>query len=148
MQIHEVKSKTKLKKKKVVGRGGKRGKTSGRGTKGQKARAGHSIRPAIRDAIKKLPKRRGEGVSRNQWKTEADKSVVLNIGLLSATFASGERVTPKTLLEKALIKKNGNKIPPIKILAHGELDKKLDIRGCAFSEGAKTAIEKLGGSVK
>jgi len=148
MQIHEVKPKTPLKKKKVVGRGGKRGKTSGRGTKGQKARAGHSIRPAMRDIIKKLPKRRGEGVSRNQWKTEADKSVVLNIGILSDVFASGDRVTPKALLEKALIKKSGNRIPPVKILANGELDKKLDLRGCAYSEGAKTAIEKLGGTVK
>jgi ribosomal protein L19E len=47
---------------KRVGRGGGRGKTSGRGTKGQKARAGHRIMPAIREQLKKLPKMRGRGV--------------------------------------------------------------------------------------
>ncbi len=148
MQAHELKPKTKLKAKKLVGRGGKRGKTSGRGTKGQKARAGHSIRPAMRDIIKKLPKKRGEGVSRNQFKTEATNEAVINIGVLSLVFASGDRVTPKVLLEKALIEKKGNRIPTVKILAKGELDKKLDIRGCAISETAKAAIEKLGGTVK
>ena len=148
MQIHELKTKTKRKGKKVVGRGGKRGKTAGRGTKGQNARAGHSIRPAMRDIIKKLPKRRGEGVSRNQFKTEADHSVVLNISVLSAVFKNGERVTPKILLEKGLVEKKGNKIPPIKILAHGELDKKIDVRGCDFSMTAKVAIEKIGGTIQ
>ena len=145
MQIHELKPRTKRKVSKVVGRGGK---TSGKGTKGQNARAGHRIRPAMRDIIKKLPKLRGTGVSRNQFKTEADFSVVLNISVLSAIFANGDRVTPKILLEKGLIEKNGNKMPPVKILAHGELDKKIDLRGCAFSKTAQAAIEKLGGTVK
>ncbi len=148
MQIHELKTKTQRKGKKVVGRGGKRGKTAGRGTKGQNARAGHKKRPAMRDIIKKLPKLRGEGVSRNQFKTEADHSVVLNISVLSTAFLNGDRVTPKILLEKGLVEKKGNKIPLIKILAHGELDKKIDIRGCNFSMTAKAAIEKLGGTVK
>src|SRR3989344_3669203 len=107
MQIHEVTSKTQFKTKKVVGRGGKRGKTAGRGTKGQKARAGHRIRPAIRDIIKKLPKRRGEGVSRNQFKTEASHSVIVKISALNAVFENGEQVTPKTILEKELIKSSG-----------------------------------------
>lgn len=148
MQIHEVKSKTQRKTKKVVGRGGKRGKTAGRGTKGQKARAGHRIRPAIRDLIKKLPKRRGEGVSVNRFKTEFVHAVVLNIGVLNSSFEVGDRVTPKVLLEKALIEKKGSKIPAVKILGKGELNKKLDIRGCAVSESAKTAIENAGGTVK
>ena len=59
MQTHQLKRNISNKKKRVVGRGGKRGKTSGRGTKGQKARAGHRIRPALRDIIKKIPKLRG-----------------------------------------------------------------------------------------
>ncbi|HEY4495498.1 MAG TPA: uL15 family ribosomal protein, partial [Candidatus Paceibacterota bacterium] len=59
MQLHQLQRNKKARKGIRVGRGGKRGKTSGRGTKGQKARAGHRIRPEIRDAIKKLPKRRG-----------------------------------------------------------------------------------------
>ncbi len=148
MQIHELKTRTQRKGKKVVGRGGKRGKTAGRGTKGQNARAGHSIRPAMRDIIKKLPKRRGEGVSRNQFKTEFVHAVVLNIGVLNTEFKAGERVTPKILLERALIEKHGNNMPIVKILAKGELDKKLEVRGCLFSETAKTSIEKVGGTVK
>lgn len=148
MQIHEVKSKTQFKTKKVVGRGGKRGKTAGRGTKGQKARAGHRIRPAIRDVIKKLPKRRGEGVSVNRFKTPYAHTATLYLDVLSSSFGAGERVTPKALLEKELIKKSGNKIPAVKILVRGTIDKKLNVRGCAVSEGAKTAIEKLGGTVK
>lgn len=149
MQIHELKTKTKRKAKKVVGRGGKRGKTSGRGTKGQKARAGHRIRPMLRDTIKKLPKLRGESAAtRHTFRTAPDFSAILNLATLSEVFASGDRVNPKTLLEKGLIKKNGNKIPPVKILAQGELDKKLEVRGCDFSESAKAAIEKAGGSVR
>lgn len=148
MQLHELKPKTKRKKGKVVGRGGKRGKTSGRGTKGQDARAGHRKRPQMRDTIKKLPKLRGEGVSRNQFATPFVHAIVLNIGVLNTEFKAGERVTPSILLERALIEKKGNNMPIIKILAKGELDKKLEVRGCLFSETAKIAIEKAGGTVK
>jgi ribosomal protein L15 len=59
MQIHEIQRKTANRDRRYVGRGGKRGKTSGRGTKGQNSRAGRKIRPVIRDLIKKLPKNRG-----------------------------------------------------------------------------------------
>lgn len=148
MQLHELKPKTKRKSAKVVGRGGKRGKTSGRGTKGQDARAGHRKRPQMRDTIKKLPKLRGQGVSRNQFATPFVHAVVLNIGVLNTEFKTGDRVTPKVLLERSLIEKRGNNMPIVKILAKGELDKKIDLRGCAVSEAAKTAIEKAGGTVK
>ncbi|MEX0919174.1 MAG: hypothetical protein WDZ64_00290 [Parcubacteria group bacterium] len=63
MQFHTLKRKTKNKKARQHGRGGTRGKTAGRGTKGQNARAGRKKRPEMRDAIKKLPKLRGRGVS-------------------------------------------------------------------------------------
>lgn len=148
MQAHELKTRKPRAVKKVVGRGGKRGKTSGRGTKGQDARAGHHKRPQMRDTIKKLPKLRGEGVSRNRFKTEFVHYVVLNIGVLNIEFKNGDRVTPKVLLERALVEKKGNKIPKIKILASGDLDKKLDIRGCLISATAKDVVEKLGGTVK
>lgn len=59
MQIHELKRKNKNKKDRIVGRGGKHAKTSGRGGKGQTARAGNKRRPELRDIIKKLPKLRG-----------------------------------------------------------------------------------------
>lgn len=61
MQLHELKSKTPRKKSRQVGRGGKRGKTAGRGTKGQNARAGRKKRPELRDFIKRFPKLRGRG---------------------------------------------------------------------------------------
>lgn len=61
MQFHTLQSKTKRKTSKQVGRGGTRGKTSGRGTKGQNARAGHKNRPELRDVIKRIPKLRGRG---------------------------------------------------------------------------------------
>ena len=59
MQIHDLKRTHKNKKDRLVGRGGKHAKTSGRGGKGQTARAGNKRRPELRDIIKKLPKNRG-----------------------------------------------------------------------------------------
>ncbi|HNW71501.1 MAG TPA: hypothetical protein PKZ36_02640 [Candidatus Paceibacterota bacterium] len=59
MQIHNIKRVHKNKKDRIVGRGGKHAKTSGRGGKGQTARAGNKRRPELRDIIKKLPKNRG-----------------------------------------------------------------------------------------
>ena len=59
MQIHNLKRQHKNKKDRLVGRGGKHAKTSGRGGKGQTARAGNKHRPELRDIIKKLPKNRG-----------------------------------------------------------------------------------------
>ena len=148
MQIHEVKSKTKLATKRVVGRGGKRGKTAGRGTKGQKSRAGHRIRPAMRDLIKKLPKLRGEGVSRNQFKTEPEVSVFLSMGVINSAFSAGETVSPLILVKKEIIEKKGGRTPSVKILGTGVIDKKLNVRGCTLSESARAAIEKAGGTVK
>ena len=63
MQLHTLSRKTPNKKSRSVGRGGKRGKTSGRGTKGQNARAGRKKRPELRDFIKRVPKLRGRGRS-------------------------------------------------------------------------------------
>jgi len=59
MQIHNLKRIHKNKKDRIIGRGGKHAKTSGRGGKGQTARAGNKRRPELRDIIKKLPKNRG-----------------------------------------------------------------------------------------
>lgn len=63
MQFHNLQSKTKRKYTRQVGRGGTRGKTAGRGTKGQNARAGRKKRPEMRDIIKRIPKLRGRGKS-------------------------------------------------------------------------------------
>ncbi|MEX2013373.1 MAG: hypothetical protein WD897_00460 [Parcubacteria group bacterium] len=63
MQFHNLQAKTKRKYARQVGRGGTRGKTAGRGTKGQNARAGRKKRPELRDIIKRIPKLRGRGAS-------------------------------------------------------------------------------------
>lgn len=59
MQLHEIHPTHKLKGKKRIGRGGKRGTYSGKGIKGQNSRAGAKVRPEMRDVIKKTPKLRG-----------------------------------------------------------------------------------------
>ncbi|MEK7539253.1 MAG: hypothetical protein AAB595_01250 [Patescibacteria group bacterium] len=59
MQIHNLKRVHKNKRDRLIGRGGRRGKTAGRGGKGQTARAGNKRRPELRDIIKRLPKNRG-----------------------------------------------------------------------------------------
>ncbi|RMD60235.1 ribosomal protein L15 family protein, partial [Candidatus Parcubacteria bacterium] len=78
MQLHELQPATRRKKKKRVGRGGKRGTYSGRGMKGQKARAGRKIRPASRDLILRIPKRRGV-----KNKPLGEKPVVINLADLA-----------------------------------------------------------------
>lgn len=59
MQLNDLKPIHKNKKRKRVGRGGKRGTYSGRGQKGQLSRAGRKLKPVIREIIKRYPKLRG-----------------------------------------------------------------------------------------
>lgn len=142
MQLHTIQSKTKVRKAKRVGRGGKRGTYSGRGIKGQSARAGHRIRPEIRDAIKKIPKLRGynfHAVSRN-----------LNVSLadVGSVYQNGEAVTFGTLRAKGLIKKSILHSSRVKIIGAGAFTKKLVARGVAFSAQAREAFEKAGGVIE
>ncbi len=143
MQIHNLKRITKNKKTALVGRGGKRGKTSGRGGKGQTARAGHKARPEVRDFIKRVPKLRGYAFnSRNEKKS------VINVADLELLFSNNDLVNPSTLVKKGILEISAGKNPKVKILSNGELTKKLEISGCTVSVGAKTKIEKVGGTVK
>lgn len=145
MQIHQVIRKTKLIKSQRIGRGGKRGKTSGRGTKGQLARAGRKLRPQMRDTIKKFPKLRGRG--KNFLKTIQKESLVINIVTLEKEFADGDTVSPETLSKKNLITLKKSEDRKVKILGDGEMKKKLTISGCLVSKSAKEKIEKAGGKV-
>lgn len=140
MQLNQLTRKTGTRKQKRVGRGrgSGKGKTSGRGTKGQKARAGHKMWPAIREQLKKLPKRRGYS-----FKSIYDKPTVLNVSTLERYFAAGDTVNPKVLIERGLLLEGS----AVKILGDGELSKKLTISGCAVSGSAKQKIEQAGGSV-
>ena len=145
MQFHQVKRVHANTKRMTVARGGKRGKTSGRGGKGQSARAGNKRRPEWRDIIKKLPKLRGRGV--NQNKPVNDYMTVVNVGRIEEAFSSGDTVTPATLIEKGVIYTQSGRIPAVKILGDGEITKAVKISGCFISSSAKEKIEKAKGEV-
>lgn len=148
MQLHELKPTSSRKTAKRIGRGGKRGKTSGRGMKGQTARAGNSTRPEMREMIKKLPKLRGHGKNRADTVNSGRvKAVAVNLTKLETAFASGETVSPKTLVNKGLVATVRRKSPVVKILATGEITKKLTIEGCQVSKAAQEKVEKAGGVI-
>ncbi len=148
MQLHELKPTAPRKTAKRIGRGGKRGKTSGRGGKGQTARTGNSMRPEMRDFIKKLPKLRGHGKNRARTvNSERVKPVVVNLAKIEALFAVGETVSPKTLVAKGIVMSVSKRVPEVKLLATGELTKKLTFTGCVMSATAQAKIEKAGGTV-
>lgn len=127
MKLFEHSSNT-AKKKKRVARGGKRGTTAGRGTKGQKSRSGHRIRPAERDLLIRIPKLRGY-----KNKPLGTKPRAVNVGDL-------DKMTETSFNRKNL----GN----VKILGEGDLKKKVTIEGLPVSKSAKAKIEKAGGTIK
>ena len=133
------------KKAKRVGRGGLRGKTSGRGHKGQKQHGGHGIRVELRDQIKKIPKLRGRGVNSN--KSIHAKPVAVNVAELEANFAKGDTVSPITLKEKGLISGVQARKHGVKILGNGDLSLSLTVEGCNVSKTAEEKITKAGGKV-
>lgn len=144
MQIHQLTIK-KRKAKKTVGRGGKRGTYSGRGNKGQRARSGASIDPLFEGGrsslVERLKKVRG-------FKSHSPKKAVVKLSQLEKTFQGGEEITVALLVQSKLVDKaeasNG-----VKILANGELKKKLTIaNGLLLSETAKAAIIKAGGTIQ
>ena len=143
MQLHELRPKHKLKKKKRVGRGGKRGTYAGRGIKGQKARAGRKLKPIIRELIKRYPKLRGY-----RFKIQKSKIKIINLDILEKKFQTGERVTPQILLKRRLIGKIKGRTPIVKILGKGKLTKPLIIEGCQISKSTREKIEKAGGAIK
>jgi len=147
MQLHQLKPKHKLKTKKRIGRGGKKGTYSGRGMKGQRSRAGRRFEPIIRGLIKRYPKLRGYKF-KPKAKNQNSEIVILNLDILEKKFNSGERITPKVLLEKKIISTIKGKLPKVKILAEGKLTKALIIENCQFSKQAKEKIEKAGGNIK
>lgn len=135
MQFHQLSPKTKFRKSRRVGRGGKRGTYSGRGIKGQRARAGARIRPAERDILKKIPKLRGY-----KFKSFRPRPMVLNLDDLAKKFKSGEIVSPASLLKMGLISKIKGKTPSVKILGRGEIGKKLQFKNVAFSAPAQKKL--------
>ncbi|MDP3981984.1 MAG: uL15 family ribosomal protein [bacterium] len=144
MQLHELPSRTKQKKR--IGRGGKKGTTSGRGTKGQKSRAGANMPPIVRELLKRYPKRRGVGTHMRSTKSSASKESV-NVADLEKYFEMGAIITPSILLEKRLVRRQNGKTPVVKVLGKGEVTKAFTIEGCDISESAKAKIVAAKGSV-
>ena len=139
MKLHSL-TPVRHKRSQRIGRGGKRGTTSGRGQKGQKSRAGHRIRPAERDLILKIPKKRG---FRN--KPKKDAVTVFNLGDLSwklKTFVGKEQlvVTRELLVMAGLLGKNFK--GEIKILGTGEAAFPMAATGIKVSESVREKMEK------
>jgi len=141
MQVYNLQPKSRFKKSKKVGRGGKRGTYSGRGQKGQKARAGAKFRPPLRELILKIPKRRGLGL---RPKNKA-KPIIVKLEQLEKMFLDGSQITPKTLLKMNLIKTD--KVP-VKILGNYPVMKKFIIKNCLISQSARQMIERRGGKIE
>ncbi|MBI2122172.1 MAG: uL15 family ribosomal protein [Candidatus Sungbacteria bacterium] len=139
MQLHQLSSKTKSHRERRIGRGGKRGTYSGRGIKGQGARAGAKFRPAEREILKKIPKLRGRG--KHSFKSFRLKPVVVNLGHIEKRFKSGDTVTPESLLKSGLITKIKGRMPKVKILGQGELKKNLIFKDVQFSKSAAVKLK-------
>ena len=124
-----------------VGRGTSsgNGKTSGRGQKGQKARG--KVRLGFEGGqmplYRRIPKRGFTNISRKEF-------AVVNLEKLNA-FADGTEITPALLIESGVVK---NQKSGIKVLAVGQLDKKLIVKAHKFSGAAKAAIEQAGGTTE
>lgn len=128
------------KKRKRVGRGGKRGTYSGRGLKGQRARSGGKRglkRLGMRQLVERTHKLRG-------FKSPYKKPAIISLDKLNQHFKDNDKVTPQILFKKKLVGtiKNG-----VKILSNGQIKVKINVEGCQLSQGAKTAIEKAGGKI-
>ncbi len=143
MQVHQLKPKHKLKGKKIVGRGGKKGTSCGKGNKGQSSRAGRKMAPIIREFIKRYPKLRG-------YRTFVlEKYIaVVNLDTIDKNSNNGEVINPENLVKKGIIRMVKGRIPKVKILGKGKIDKKLFIENCKVSVAVKKAIEEAGGSIK
>jgi len=147
MQLHDLKSTSIKKPKTRVGRGGKRGTYSGRGLKGQKSRSGRKIRPAERDLIIRLPKRRG---FRN--KNKKSKPIIFNLKNILPKLKpyledkKDATVDIETLKQLEIIPVDYN--GEVKILGIGEAETPIRFKGIKTSKNAKIKVEKVGGKIE
>ena len=119
------------------------GKTSGRGTKGQKSRSGGGVRPGFEGGqmplFRRLPKRGFKNIFRKEYAT-------VNISSLNI-FDDGETVDTQKLIERGLVRKN-LAVNGVKVLGNGELEKKINLNVERISESAKEKVEAKGGKVE
>ncbi|CAG0965112.1 50S ribosomal protein L15 [Anaerolineae bacterium] len=145
MKLHDLKpAEGSTHRKRRVGRGisAGQGKTAGRGTKGQRSRAGRGIKPYFEGGqlplVRRLPHTRGfTHLSRVEY-------APVNLDTLNAKFDAGAEVTPQALIDLGVV--NGS--APIKVLGRGELNKALTVKAHAFSADAKEKIAQAGGTAE
>ncbi|HEU5374181.1 MAG TPA: 50S ribosomal protein L15 [Ktedonobacteraceae bacterium] len=129
------------------GHGSGRGKTAGRGTKGQKARTGGTIHRAFNGGQTRLSKRlpflRGLGNSNTAFRKDY---AIVNLGDL-AELEAGSQVTPESLVELGFLSNTEGK-GLVKILGEGEIERALKFRAHKFSESARVKIEAAGGTIE
>ena len=144
MKLHELKpaeGSRQEPKRKGRGIGSGNGKTAGKGHKGQNARSGGGVRLGFEGGqtplFRRLPKRGFTNINRKEY-------AVVNLDVLNH-FEDGTEVTPELLIESGVVKsvKAG-----IKILASGNIEKKLTVKAQKFSSAAKEAIEAAGGKTE
>ena len=145
MQVHDVRPVKPRQSRKRVGRGNgsNRGTYSGRGIKGQKARAGGGVRPGFEGGqnplIKGLPALRGFD---NQFRVEFQ---VVNVERLNALPESVSEVTPAVMEQQGLVRHADQ---PVKVLGGGEMSRALNVKATKFSASARAKIEAAGGSAQ
>src|SRR3954469_4463488 len=144
MKLHELKpAEGSRKERKRLGRGigSGNGKTAGKGHKGQNARSGGGVRPGFEGGqtplFQRLPKRGFTNINRKEF-------AIINLEALNR-FEEGTEVTPELLIETGVV---SNEKSGIKILAKGNIEKKLTVKAHKFSSSAKEAIEAAGGSAE
>ncbi|MBS4210559.1 50S ribosomal protein L15 [Bacillus sp. N9] len=144
MKLHELKpAEGSRKERNRVGRGigSGNGKTAGKGHKGQNARSGGGVRLGFEGGqtplFQRLPKRGFTNIHRKEF-------AVVNLDALNR-FEDGTEVTPELLIETGVVRKEK---AGIKILANGNIEKKLTVKANKFSSAAKEAIEAAGGKTE
>jgi large subunit ribosomal protein L15 len=125
------------------------GKTSGRGHKGAGARSGNKRKVAYEGGQNpvhmRMRKLRGPNKKMSMpFEKFRTHSQPVNLSDIDARFKANDEVTPESLREKGLAKRRH----PVKILARGEISKKLTVKAHAFSAQAKEKIEAAGGSTE
>ena len=145
MKLHELSPAAGSKKQaKRIGRGHGSGwgKTAGKGHKGQKARAGHGMRPGFEGGQMPLQRRLPKRGFNNIF---AKEIVAVNVGTLEKKFENGATVDIQALVDAGIVK---NSFDGVKILSNGTLTKSLTVKATAFSKSAKEKIEAAGGKAE
>jgi large subunit ribosomal protein L15 len=148
MKLHELadnEGAAKKKKRVARGPGSGKGKTAGRGIKGQKSRSGVAIggyEGGQMPLYRRLPKRGFSKPNRLEF-------AVVNLGLIEKFIAAGKLNAKEEITEDALVAAGvtSNKRDGIRVLAKGELKSKLNLTVTGASASAVEAIEKAGGKV-